>query len=136
MKLLMKKFKNKKSKPVGEIKNFCVTYQSAIILTKRPAVTAGVLHELMQIAEKPSGVFRETTLSVINDEYIQAGDKNISLNDNIENFYPITPLALSDSQEKVIRNIENNKFVAVQGPPGTGKSQTIVNLVCTFNCKW
>ncbi len=83
----------------------------------------------MQIAEKPSGVFRETTLSVINDEYIQAGDKNISLNDNIENFYPITPLALSDSQEKVIRNIENNKFVAVQGPPGTGKSQTIVNLV-------
>lgn len=117
-----------KTKPVGEIKKLCVTYQSAIILTKRPSVTAGVLHELMQIAEKPSGVYRETTLSVINDEYTQTIDKNL-LRDTEEEFYPITPLALSDSQEKVIKNIENNKFVAVQGPPGTGKSQTIVNLV-------
>lgn len=97
-------------------------------MTKRPAVTAGVLHELMQIAEKPSGVYRETTLSVINDEYTQSGDK-IILNDKQEDFYPITPLALSDSQEKVVKNIENSKFIAVQGPPGTGKSQTIVNLV-------
>lgn len=117
-----------KQKPVGEIKKLCVTYQSAIILTKRPAVTAGVLHELLQIAEKPSGVFRETTLSVINDEYTQSVEKNI-LRDSESEFYPITPLSLSDSQEKVIKNIENNKFIAVQGPPGTGKSQTIVNLV-------
>lgn len=117
-----------KSKPVGDIKKLCVTYQSAIILTKRPSVTAGVLHELMQIAEKPSGVYRETTLSVINDEYTQTPDKTL-LRDTDEEFYPITPLSLSDSQEKVIKNIENNKFVAVQGPPGTGKSQTIVNLV-------
>lgn len=36
---------------------------------------------------------------------------------------------MSDSQEKVIKNLETNKFIAVQGPPGTGKSQTIVNLV-------
>lgn len=118
-----------KQKPVGDIKKLSVTYQSAIILTKRPAVTAGVLHELMQIAEKPSGVYRETTLSVINDEYTQSGDKNISMRDTESEFYPITPLSLSDSQEKVIKNIEFNKFIAVQGPPGTGKSQTIVNLV-------
>ena len=58
--------REQKVKPVGDIKKLCVTYQSAIILTKRPSVTAGVLHELMQIAEKPSGVYRETTLSVIN----------------------------------------------------------------------
>ena len=116
-----------KQKYEGDLKKLCVTYQSAIILTKRPAVTAGVLHELLQIAEKPSGVYRETTLSVINDEYNQAVEKT-NKNDN-EPFYPITPLSLSDSQEKVIKNIENNKFIAVQGPPGTGKSQTIVNLV-------
>lgn len=117
-----------KVKPVGDIKKLCVTYQSAIILTKRPSVTAGVLHELMQIAEKPSGVYRETTLSVINDEYTQSGEKNLLPKDSGE-LYPITPLALSDSQEKVIKNLETNKFIAVQGPPGTGKSQTIVNLV-------
>ena len=117
-----------KVKPVSDIKKLCVTYQSAIILTKRPSVTAGVLHELMQIAEKPSGVYRETTLSVINDEYTQSGEKNLLSKDSGE-FYPITPLALSDSQEKVIKNLETNKFIAVQGPPGTGKSQTIVNLV-------
>lgn len=29
----------------------------------------------------------------------------------------------------MIKNIDNDKFIAVQGPPGTGKSQTIVNLV-------
>lgn len=114
---------------VGDIKKLTVTYQSAIILTKRPAVTAGVLHELMQIAEKPSGVFRETTLSVINDEYTQSVEKNFPLKDSEGVFYPITPLALSDSQERVIKNVENNKLIAVQGPPGTGKSQTIVNLV-------
>jgi very-short-patch-repair endonuclease len=119
----------KQKAAVGEIKKLSVTYQSAIILTKRPAVTAGVLHELMQIAEKPSGVFRETTLSVINDEYTQSVEKAFPLKDSNETFYPITPLALSDSQERVIKNVENNKLIAVQGPPGTGKSQTIVNLV-------
>ncbi|MBP3820175.1 AAA family ATPase [bacterium] len=117
-----------KQKYEGDLKKLCVTYQSAIILTKRPAVTAGVLHELLQIAEKPSGVYRETTLSVINDEYNQAVERSVKQNSE-EQFYPITPLSLSDSQEKVIKNIENNKFIAVQGPPGTGKSQTIVNLV-------
>ena len=119
----------KQKAAVGDIKKLTVTYQSAIILTKRPAVTAGVLHELMQIAEKPSGVFRETTLSVINDEYTQSVEKNFPLKDSEGVFYPITPLALSDSQERVIKNVENNKLIAVQGPPGTGKSQTIVNLV-------
>ena len=108
-----------------------VTYQSAIILTKRPAVTAGVLHELTQIAEKPSGIYRETALSIINDEYIQSKEKSVIIKDmkEITDFYPVTPLSLSDSQEKVIKNIDNTKFIAVQGPPGTGKSQTIVNLV-------
>ena len=43
-----------------------ITNQCAIILTKRPSVTAGVLHELSQIAEKPSGLYRETVLNVIN----------------------------------------------------------------------
>ena len=119
----------KQKAAVGDIKKLSVTYQSAIILTKRPAVTAGVLHELMQIAEKPSGVFRETTLSVINDEYTQSVEKAFPLKDSEPPFYPITPLSLSDSQERVIRNVENNKLIAVQGPPGTGKSQTIVNLV-------
>lgn len=120
---------NKQKATSGAIKKLSVTYNSAIILTKRPAVTAGVLHELMQIAEKPSGVFRETTLSVINDEYTQSVEKVFPLKNSDSPFYPITPLALSDSQERVIRNVENNKLVAVQGPPGTGKSQTIVNLV-------
>ncbi|MBE7713442.1 MAG: hypothetical protein E7Z87_06840 [Cyanobacteria bacterium SIG26] len=119
----------KQKAAVGDIKKLSITYQSGIILTKRPAVTAGVLHELMQIAEKPSGVFRETTLSVINDEYTQSVEKVFPLKDSDTPFYPITPLALSDSQERVIKNVEHNKLIAVQGPPGTGKSQTIVNLV-------
>nr|QGT49657.1 hypothetical protein Melaina855_0440 [uncultured Candidatus Melainabacteria bacterium] len=120
---------NKQKAAVGEIKKLSVTYQSAIILTKRPAVTAGVLHELMQIAEKPSGVFRETTLGLINDEYTQSAEKTFPLKDSDGEFYPITPLSLSDSQERVLKNVEHSKLVAVQGPPGTGKSQTIVNLV-------
>ena len=108
-----------------------LTNQAAIILTKRPTVTAGVLHELTQIAEKPSGIYRETALNVINEEFSMSKDKSAPVKDmkSITDFYPVTPLALSDSQEQVIKNIENNKFIAVQGPPGTGKSQTIVNLV-------
>lgn len=110
-----------------------LTNQCSIILTKRPSVTAGVLHELMQIAEKPSGVYRETALNIINEEYLQTKGKLV---DNpgkppkdLKDFAAITPLSLSDSQENVIKSLENNTFVAVYGPPGTGKSQTIVNLV-------
>lgn len=120
-------------KTAVKLDKITLTNQSSIILTKRPSITAGVLHELIQIAEKPSGVYRETALNIINEEYLQAKGKLI---DNpgkppkdLKDFAAITPLSLSDSQENVIKSLENNTFVAVYGPPGTGKSQTIVNLV-------
>lgn len=123
---------NAKPKKV-KIEKVCITNQSAIILTKRPQVTAGVLHELTQISEKPSGIFRETALSLINEEYMRGigkmADKATKNKKNLEDFVATTPLSLSDSQESVIRGIEENTLVAVAGPPGTGKSQTIVNLV-------
>ena len=120
-----------KQKQIKKLEKINLTSQAAIILTKRPTVTAGVLHELTQIAEKPSGIYRETALNIINEEFSLSKDKSVPIKDmkKITDFYPITPLALSDSQERVIKNIDNNKFIAVQGPPGTGKSQTIVNLV-------
>ena len=70
-------------------------------------------------------------MSIINEEYSQSKEKSVPMKDmnKITDFYPITPLSLSDSQLQVVKNIDNSKFVAVQGPPGTGKSQTIVNLV-------
>ena len=110
-----------------------LTNQCSIILTKRPSITAGVLHELMQIAEKPSGVYRETALNIINEEYLQTKgkliDNPIKQLKDLKDFAAITPLSLSDSQENVLKSLENNHFVSVYGPPGTGKSQTIVNLV-------
>ena len=114
-----------------KLEKISVTYQSAIILTKRPSMTAGVLHELTRIAEQPSGIYRETALSIINEEFAQSKEKSVPIKDinAVKEFYPITPLSLSDTQQQVIKNIDNTKFVAVQGPPGTGKSQTIVNLV-------
>ena len=65
-----------KQKPKLKADKVVLTNKSAIILTKRPLVTAGVLYELTQIAEKPSGVIRETALSVVNDEYLQGKGKN------------------------------------------------------------
>lgn len=120
-------------KTAVKLDKITLTNQCSIILTKRPSITAGVLHELMQIAEKPSGVYRETALNIINEEYLQTKGKIID-NPNkqirdLKDFAAITPLSLSDSQENVIKSLENNHFVAVYGPPGTGKSQTIVNLV-------
>ncbi len=105
-----------------------LTNQCAIILTKRPAVTAGVLHELTQISEKPSGVYRETVLNIVNEEYTKAKPVDFQQKTS-ETFFPVTPLPLSDAQLNVIKNVENAKLVSVFGPPGTGKSQTIVNLV-------
>ncbi len=104
-----------------------ITNKSAIILTKRPPVTAGVLYELTQMSEKPSGVFRETTLKLINDEFQGAKVKIPAPSD--KEFYPITPLSLSDSQLSVLKAVEDNTLINVFGPPGTGKSQTIVNLI-------
>ncbi len=114
-----------------KMEHVSLTRQCAIILTKRPPVTAGVLHELMQIAERPSGIYRETALGVINEEYTQSKEKSriIPEIEEPEKFYPITPLSLSETQERVLKNVDTDKFIAVQGPPGTGKSQTIVNLV-------
>ena len=105
-----------------------LTNQCAIILTKRPAVTAGVLHELTQIAEKPSGLYRETVLNLINEEYTQSKPTD-SQQKTLADFFPVTPLSLSDAQLNVIKHVENARLVSVFGPPGTGKSQTIVNLV-------
>ncbi len=104
-----------------------ITNQCAIILTKRPSATAGVLHELTQISEKPSGIYRETVLNIINEEYTQSKPVD-SQQKSLDNFFPVTPLSLSDAQLNVIKNVENSRLVSVFGPPGTGKSQTIVNL--------
>lgn len=112
-----------------KLEKISLTRQCAIILTKRPAVTAGVLHELTQIAEQPSGTYRETSLSVINEEYSQSKNKSFEETCELKDFIALTPLSLSDAQEQVIKNIETNRLVSVYGPPGTGKSQTIVNLV-------
>ena len=121
------------SRPVMKLDKVTITNQSAVILTKRPSITAGVLHELTQIAEKTSGVFRETALSVVNDEYLRGigklFDKANKEKKDSDDFAAVTPLSLSDSQEDVIKKIEQNTLLAVYGPPGTGKSQTIVNLV-------
>lgn len=106
---------------------------SAIVLTKRPSITAGVLHELTQIAEKSSGVIRETALEVINEEYIRSTKRDAKIEEpdtkkKVKEFFPVVPLEVSQSQENVIEAIEKYPLVAVYGPPGTGKSQTIVNI--------
>jgi superfamily I DNA and/or RNA helicase len=122
-----------KSKQKLKVDKVVLTNKSAIILTKRPLVTAGVLYELMQIAERPSGIIRETALNIVNEEYLQGKGKMASKpikESNLKDFVAITPLSLSDSQEDVIKNLEDNTILSVYGPPGTGKSQTIVNLIC------
>ncbi len=124
---------NETNKPKLKADKVVLTNKSAIILTKRPPVTAGVLFELTQIAEKPSGIIRETALNIINEEYLQGKGKmasKIIKENNLSDFAAITPLSLSDSQEDVIKNLEDNTILSVYGPPGTGKSQTIVNLIC------
>ncbi len=124
---------SEKSKVKLKADKVVITDKSAVILTKRPIVTAGVLYELTRIAEEPSGILRETALSVINDEYLQGKGKMASKTikeSNLKKFSAITPLALSEAQERVIKNLEDNTILSVYGPPGTGKSQTIVNLIC------
>ncbi len=115
------------SKKAIKLDKINITNQCAIILTKRPSATAGVLHELTQIAEKPSGIYRETVLNLINEEYTQSKPVDTQQK-TLEEFFPVTPLSLSDAQLNVIKNVENSRLVSVFGPPGTGKSQTIVNL--------
>ena len=122
-----------KNKIKTNIDRVTITNQSALILTKRPDITAGVLHELTRISEFPSGMFRETVLNVINEEFSSVKTKIAELptkqDKEISAFCTVTPLALSDSQEDVIKYMEKSPLIAVSGPPGTGKSQTIVNLV-------
>ena len=121
---------NIQTAPKVKVETLVLERTQAVILTTRPAVTAGVLHELTQIADKPSGTHRETALNAINQEFLEStGQSEIKIQEEeLKNFFPVTPLNLSDSQEDVIRKIEQNELLAVYGPPGTGKSQTIVNV--------
>lgn len=124
--------------PKIKLDKITLDFTQAVILTKRPTVTAGVLHELTQIGEKSSGVMRENALNIINQEYLASKGKisqKIKESKDFKDFFPITPLSLSDSQEEVIKKIEEHDFLAVYGPPGTGKSQTIVNLVAHLIAK-
>ena len=65
---------------------------------------------------------------MINEEYTQSKPTDCQQK-TLADFFPVTPLSLSDAQLNVVKNVENTKLVSVFGPPGTGKSQTIVNLV-------
>ena len=58
-----------KQKPKVNLDKLILKRLQSVILTKRPTVTAGVLHELTQISEKPAGIIKETALGVILDEY-------------------------------------------------------------------
>ena len=122
--------KNKIKETIDKVR---LTSESALILTKRPDVTAGVLHELTRISEFPSGIFRETVLNVINEEFSSVKSRITDIptqrDKEISSFCTVTPLSLSDSQEDVIKYMDKSPLIAVSGPPGTGKSQTIVNLV-------
>ena len=44
----------------------------------------------------------------------------------------LTPFAIDESQEGIIRAVKAGKSVVVQGPPGSGKSQLICNLMADF----
>jgi len=44
----------------------------------------------------------------------------------------LTPFAIDESQEVIIRSVKSGKSVVVQGPPGSGKSQLICNLMADF----
>lgn len=114
----------------ASLEKLTVVDASAVILTKRPTVSAGLLHELKLIAEKPAGVLRETALAPVHEEFSGAtkNKKPGKPPENREKF-TITPLDFSNTQKNVIDAIKNNTLVTVFGPPGTGKSQTIVNVV-------
>lgn len=115
------------------LEKLTVVDTSAVVLTKRPTVSAGLMHELSLISEKHAGVFRETALAPIHEEYSGATkNKKTPKNQDKLDKITITPLNFSNTQKEVIDAIKNNTLVTVFGPPGTGKSQTIVNIVSHF----
>ncbi|OGI04209.1 MAG: hypothetical protein A2Y25_08885 [Candidatus Melainabacteria bacterium GWF2_37_15] len=113
---------------IPDDENLVITEDSAVVLTKRPAVLAGLLHELSEISEKPVGVFRETALSPIHEEFSGATKNKKQKSNESSEKLPVTPLDLSESQKQVIEELKHNTLITVFGPPGTGKSQTIANI--------
>jgi len=51
---------------------------------------------------------------------------------NIKEEQILTPFAVDESQEIIIRSVKSGRSVVVQGPPGSGKSQLICNLMADF----
>ena len=101
----------------------CVIEKSAIILTKRPTITAGLLHELTQIADKPGGIIRETALNIIQEEFVKnSKNKPQPVSENKkspkDNFIPFAPLELSESQKAVLEGVGQYPVLNVYGRPG------------------
>lgn len=113
---------------IPDDENLVITEDSAVVLTRRPAVLAGLLHELSEISEKSVGIFRETALAPIQEEFNGDSKNKKERPQGHTEKIPVTPLDLSDCQQNVIEELKNNTLITVFGPPGTGKSQTIANI--------
>ena len=84
-----------KQKPKVNVDKLILKRLQSVILTKRPTVTAGVLHELTQISEKPQGTIKETSLGVILDEYNKFFDE---VKRNITVYYENVDALLTDKE--------------------------------------
>jgi hypothetical protein len=91
-------------------------------------------NKLLEISEQDT-----FEMLLLNDEIeenfkLEAADITI-LNDyqtTIKEEQILTPFAIDESQEGIIRAVKAGKSVVVQGPPGSGKSQLICNLMADF----
>lgn len=55
-------------------------------------------------------MYRETALGVINDEFVQTKSKILPDEEEPKEFYPVTPLSLSDTQERVLKILKQTNL--------------------------
>lgn len=114
--------------PLCEVTNQGVYNRAVVIMVEKSPYTAGLEHELQELAKLSEAQYEDTVLGNLVKEEIPSNESDTSDKTLLE----VEPMNLE--QRQAVQAGLTRTLTVVTGPPGTGKSQVATNLI--VNAAW